>query len=77
MRPYSEQLHYALVDVYVGTVARQIPSNIIMKSQWLAEVFAELDMTSDVLKILISPDKPYFRLTTDGDAGTTQVVIIV
>ena len=44
-----------------------------MKSQWLADVFGELDMTSDVLQIHISPDKPYFRLTTDGDAGTTQV----
>jgi hypothetical protein len=38
-----------------------------------AEVFSELDPTSEHLKIQISPDKPYFRLSTDGDAGTSQV----
>ena len=50
--------------------ATEIPSNIIMKSQWLAEVFSELDVSSEVIKIHISPDKPYFRITTDGDAGS-------
>ena len=39
----------------------------------LADVFAELDMTSELLRIQISPDKPWFRLTTDGNAGTSQV----
>jgi cell cycle checkpoint protein len=39
----------------------------------MREVFAELDMTSDVLQILLSPDSPYFRLSTFGNAGTTHV----
>eukprot|EP00039_Didymoeca_costata_P002839 m.62994 g.62994 ORF g.62994 m.62994 type:complete len:287 (+) comp11552_c0_seq1:189-1049(+) len=51
----------------------EIPSNIIMKSHWLAEVFAALDQSSEDVKIHISPDQPYFRISTDGDAGITQV----
>jgi len=39
----------------------------------LKEVFNELDMTSEVLEILLSPDKPFFRLSTFGNAGSTQV----
>ena len=30
-------------------------------------------MTSEVLQILMSPDNPYFRLSTFGHAGSTHV----
>ena len=43
------------------------------QSEWLAQVFADLDQTSATLQIHISPDQPYFRLTTSGDSGTTQI----
>ncbi len=36
-------------------------------------MFADLDATSETLQIQISPDQPYFRLTTRGEAGTTQI----
>lgn len=48
-------------------------NKIIMKAECLREAFAELDMSSDVIEILLSPSPPYFRLTTFGYAGTTQV----
>lgn len=51
----------------------EIPSNIIMKSDWLAEVFSDLDTSSDALDLTISPVKPYFRITTRGQGGTTQI----
>ncbi|NXX95637.1 RAD1 protein, partial [Centropus bengalensis] len=35
--------------------------------------FAELDMTSEVLQITMSPDKPYFRLSTFGNAGSAHL----
>lgn len=35
--------------------------------------FAELDGTSEFIKLHLSPDQPYFRISTDGDAGTSQV----
>lgn len=36
-------------------------NKIILQSEGLREAFSELDMTSDVLQIIVSPDKPYFR----------------
>lgn len=53
--------------------ATDIPAYIIMKSHWLSDVFADLDVSSELLKMHISPDRPYFRLSTDGNAGTSQV----
>ena len=50
-----------------------VVNKIIMRAECLREAFAELDMSSDVLEILLSPSSPYFRLTTFGYAGTTQV----
>ena len=50
-----------------------VVNKIIMKAECLREAFAEMDMSSDVIEILLSPSVPYFRLTTFGYAGTTQV----
>ncbi|XP_014681061.1 PREDICTED: cell cycle checkpoint protein RAD1-like [Priapulus caudatus] len=52
--------------------SENVVNKIIMKSECLKEAFAELDMSSDVLEILMSPDKPYFRLSTFGNAGSTH-----
>jgi cell cycle checkpoint protein len=49
-----------------------VVNKAILKAECMREVFAELDMTSDVLQILLSPDSPYFRLSTFGNAGTTH-----
>ncbi|XP_012974481.1 cell cycle checkpoint protein RAD1 isoform X2 [Mesocricetus auratus] len=38
-----------------------VMNKIILQSEGLREAFSELDMTSDVLQITVSPDKPYFR----------------
>lgn len=45
-------------------------NKVIMKSSCLKEGFAELDMTSEVLEILMSPDAPYLRISTFGIAGS-------
>ena len=50
-----------------------VVNKIIMRAECLREAFAELDMSSDVIEVLLSPSPPYFRLTTFGYAGTTQV----
>jgi len=50
----------------------EVLNKIIMKSECLKEAFSELDMTSEVLQILMSPDNPYFRLSTFGHAGSTH-----
>ena len=44
-----------------------------MKSECLKEIFSDLDMTSDVLEVIVSPDTPHFRLSTFGNFGTNHV----
>lgn len=36
-------------------------SKVILLSESLKEAFSELDMTSEVLQITMSPNQPYFR----------------
>ena len=48
-------------------------NRIIILAECLKEAFAELDMSSEVLEVLLSPSPPHFRLTTFGYAGTAQV----
>ncbi|XP_042681563.1 cell cycle checkpoint protein RAD1 [Centrocercus urophasianus] len=48
-------------------------NKIILQSEGLREAFSELDMTSEVLQITMSPDKPYFRLSTFGNAGNAHL----
>lgn len=46
---------------------------VILKSESLKEVWSELDTSSEDLEVFISPDDPYFRLSTFGGAGTVEV----
>lgn len=50
-----------------------VMNKIILQSEGLREAFSELDMTGDVLQITVSPDKPYFRLSTFGNAGNSHL----
>lgn len=50
-----------------------VMNKIIMRSECLREVFTDLDVTSEMLEILMSPDVPYFRVSTFGTYGTSQV----
>lgn len=50
----------------VGTLdfdfcSTNVISKIILQSEGLREAFSELDMTSEILQMTISPDRPYFR----------------
>ncbi|XP_040194182.1 cell cycle checkpoint protein RAD1 [Rana temporaria] len=50
-----------------------VVNKIILQSEGLKEAFSELDMTSDFLQITMSPTKPYFRLSTFGNAGSAHL----
>jgi len=45
------------------------------QSDSLKEALNELDWSSDTLTVLLSPDPPYFRLTTSGPSGSCQVFL--
>jgi cell cycle checkpoint protein len=49
-----------------------VVNKIIMKSECLKEVFSELDTTSDVLQILMSPDEPFLQFSTFGNSGSSH-----
>ncbi|KAL8591946.1 ssDNA endodeoxyribonuclease [Nucella lapillus] len=47
-------------------------NKIIMKSECLKEVFSDLDSSSDILQILMSPDAPFLEFSTFGNAGSAH-----
>ena len=51
--------------------AANVINKIIMKAECLKEAFSELDVTSEVLEITMSPEEPFFRLSTYGTLGQT------
>lgn len=63
-------LHLVPQQILSFTFALQF---ICLQSECLKEVFSELDTSSEVLEMLISPEAPYFRLSTFGNSGSTQV----
>jgi len=50
-----------------------IPNKLIMDAELLKDAFDELDWSSQQVSILLSPDPPYFRLSTVGPSGSCQV----
>ncbi|XP_030322721.1 LOW QUALITY PROTEIN: cell cycle checkpoint protein RAD1 [Calypte anna] len=55
----------------------KVVNKIILQSGGLREAFAELDMSSEVLQIAMSPEKPYFRywrvILNFGNAGSAHL----
>ncbi|KAG8512665.1 Cell cycle checkpoint protein RAD1 [Galemys pyrenaicus] len=51
-------------------------NKIILQSEGLREAFSELDMTSDVLQITMSPDKPYFRYKISLLKPSTKALVL-
>uniref|UniRef100_A0A3B4X0L3 RAD1 homolog (S. pombe) n=1 Tax=Seriola lalandi dorsalis TaxID=1841481 RepID=A0A3B4X0L3_SERLL len=49
-----------------------VTNKVILQSESLKEPFSELDMTSEVLQITMSPSQPYFRLSTFGNSGNAH-----
>ncbi|KAJ0047392.1 hypothetical protein NL108_002067, partial [Boleophthalmus pectinirostris] len=49
-----------------------VTNKVILQSDSLKEAFSELDMTSEVLQITMSPTQPYFRLSTFGNSGNAH-----
>ncbi|KAK8730051.1 hypothetical protein OTU49_008439 [Cherax quadricarinatus] len=52
-----------------------VVNKVIMRSDCLKEIFSELDTSSDVLEIVMTPNPPYFRFSTIGSYGTNRTDI--
>ncbi|KAJ2085864.1 checkpoint clamp complex protein Rad1 [Coemansia sp. RSA 986] len=46
---------------------------LIIRSEWLRDAFNELDPTSDAATLSISSTAPYFRISTIGNNGSTDM----
>ncbi|KAM9469063.1 cell cycle checkpoint protein RAD1 [Clarias gariepinus] len=49
-----------------------VTNKVILQSDSLKEAFSELDMTSEILQLTMSPSQPYFRLSTYGNSGNAH-----
>ena len=52
--------------------AGNVINKVIVVAECLKQAFNDLDTSSDYLQILMSPVKPYFRLSTSGDLGQSN-----
>ncbi|KAJ2402240.1 checkpoint clamp complex protein Rad1 [Coemansia sp. RSA 2559] len=50
-----------------------IVQQLIIRSEWLRDAFNELDPTSDAVTLSISSTAPYFRISTIGNNGSTDM----
>lgn len=46
---------------------------VIIRAPDFKEVLVDLDSSSDFVEFFLSPDDPYFRITTEGLAGKFEV----
>ncbi|KAI9503746.1 Rad1/Rec1/Rad17 [Coemansia spiralis] len=50
-----------------------VVQQLIIRSEWLRDAFNELDPTSEAVTISISASAPYFRISTIGSNGSTEM----
>lgn len=50
-----------------------IQNKLIFRSEALKAAFSELDWSTPDVQMVVSPDEPYFRISTVGPAGSCQV----
>lgn len=51
----------------------ELVNEVIVEAELLKDAFAELDWSSTSAKLLMSPDPPYFRLSSEGAPGLCEV----
>ncbi|XP_076224856.1 cell cycle checkpoint protein RAD1 isoform X1 [Nomia melanderi] len=48
-------------------------NKVVLQTELLKDILSELDPTSDLIELLLSPSAPYFRISTAGLAGICHV----
>ncbi|XP_078040838.1 cell cycle checkpoint protein RAD1 isoform X2 [Augochlora pura] len=48
-------------------------NTVILQTELLKDILSELDNTSDLIELLLSPSAPYFRISTAGLAGICHI----
>ncbi|XP_011140010.1 cell cycle checkpoint protein RAD1 [Harpegnathos saltator] len=61
----------ALLDFHLE--AKNVVNKVVLQTELLKDIIAELDPTSDLVELCLSPEKPYFRISTDGLGGICHI----
>ncbi|XP_014604783.1 PREDICTED: cell cycle checkpoint protein RAD1-like [Polistes canadensis] len=48
-------------------------SRVVLKTELLKDILNELDPTSEIIELLLSPEEPFFRISTNGLAGICHI----
>lgn len=56
-----------------GLEAPDVINKVVLQTELLKDILAELDPTSELIELLLSPTAPFFRISTDGLAGICHV----
>ncbi|GLH03962.1 Putative cell cycle checkpoint protein RAD1 [Gryllus bimaculatus] len=62
-----------MLDFHTGTL--NIINKVMLRSEYLKEVFNELDPMAEYVEFILSPNTPYFRLSTHSIGGDCRVDI--
>ncbi|XP_014474979.1 PREDICTED: cell cycle checkpoint protein RAD1 isoform X2 [Dinoponera quadriceps] len=53
--------------------AKNVLNKVVLQTELLKDIIAELDPTSDLVELRLSPEKPYFRISTEGLGGVCHI----
>ncbi|XP_076675991.1 cell cycle checkpoint protein RAD1 isoform X1 [Andrena cerasifolii] len=53
--------------------AENVLNKVVLQTELLKDILSELDPTSDLIELLLSPSAPFFRISTAGLAGICHV----
>ncbi|XP_047365843.1 cell cycle checkpoint protein RAD1-like isoform X1 [Vespa velutina] len=48
-------------------------NKVVLQTELLKDILSELDPTSEVMELLLSPEAPFFRISTNGLAGICHI----
>ncbi|XP_032664066.1 cell cycle checkpoint protein RAD1 isoform X2 [Odontomachus brunneus] len=60
-----------LLDFHLET--ENVVNKVVLRTELLKDIITELDPTSDLVELCLSPEKPYFRISTDGLGGVCHI----
>ncbi|XP_071559205.1 cell cycle checkpoint protein RAD1 [Temnothorax nylanderi] len=61
----------ALLDFHLE--AGNVVNKVVLRTELLKDVMAELDPTSELVELRLSPEEPYFRISTEGLGGICHI----
>lgn len=53
--------------------AENVLNKVVLQTELLKDIIAELDPTSELVELCLSPEEPFFRISTNGLGGTCHI----